>query len=86
VAGFFVVPGMRGIRVEIRMANEPMFAARKAYERRLTEHGTLRRRAVGLIVIGAGCLLIGAVTGDVFTVTVGLISVGAGGIWRWYLA
>jgi ATP-dependent protease HslVU (ClpYQ) peptidase subunit len=68
------------------MANEPMFAARRAYERRLTEDGTLRRRAAGLIVIGVGCLLIAMATGDLFTVTVGLISLGAGGIWRWYLS
>jgi hypothetical protein len=68
------------------MANEPMFAERRAYERRQMEDGTLRRRAVGLIVIGVGCLLVGLVSRDVFTVTVGLISVGAGGIWRWYLA
>jgi hypothetical protein len=64
------------------MANERKFPEQRALERRLTEHGTLRRRAVGLIVIDVGCLLIGIVSRDVFTVTVGLIGVGAGGIWR----
>jgi hypothetical protein len=68
------------------MANEPMFPEQRAYERRRhTEGGTLRRRAVGLIVVGAGCLLIGMVSHDLFTVTLGLIGVGSGGIWRWYL-
>jgi hypothetical protein len=67
------------------MANEPLFPEQRAYERRPTENGTLRRRAMGLIVVGAGCLLTGMVSHDVFTVTVGLFGLGAGGIWRWYL-
>jgi hypothetical protein len=68
------------------MADEPVFAARRAYERRLTEDSTLRSRAAGLILVGCTCLLIAMATGDLFTVTVGLIALGAGGIWRWYLA
>jgi hypothetical protein len=68
------------------MANEPIFAARRAYERRLTEDGTLRHRAVGLIVVGASCLLAWMASSDVFTLTVGLIGLGAGIIWRWRLA
>jgi hypothetical protein len=37
-------------------------------------------------VVVAGCLLIAMATGDLFTVTVGLISLAAVGVWRWYLA
>jgi len=54
----------------------------RAYERRLAEDGTLRRRAWGLVVSGAGCLLIGLVSHDAFTLTVGVFALGAGGIWR----
>jgi hypothetical protein len=67
------------------MANEPMFAQQRAYERRLAEDGTLRRRAVGLIVIGAGFIVMGVVAGDAFAGTIGLVSVAAGGVWRWCL-
>jgi hypothetical protein len=64
------------------MVNEPMFAARRAYERRLTEHGTLQRRALGLIVIGLAFVAMGSANLDLFDVTVGLIGVAAGGAWR----
>jgi hypothetical protein len=67
------------------MANE-LVSARRAYERRLTERGTLRRRAVGLILIGACFIVIWGVNRDAFSVTVGLIGVAAGGVWRWCLA
>jgi small neutral amino acid transporter SnatA (MarC family) len=64
------------------MANEPMFAARRAYERRVTEHGTLRRRALALIVIGLAFVVMGGANLDLFDLTVGVISVAAGGAWR----
>jgi hypothetical protein len=72
------------------MAYRRKFPEQRAYERRLAEQrlaedGTLRRRAWGLVVIGVGCLLIGMATGDVFAVTVGVISVTAGGTWRLWL-
>jgi hypothetical protein len=53
------------------MPNDPMFTQQRAYERRLTEHGTLRRRAVGLIAIGAGFLLIGVASHDEFAMRSG---------------
>jgi uncharacterized protein YjeT (DUF2065 family) len=68
------------------MAYDPKFAEQRAYERNLTEDSTLRRRAAGLIVVGTGCLLAWMASGDVFTLTVGLIALGAGIIWRWRLA
>jgi hypothetical protein len=67
------------------MATERKFREQRAYERRLVEDGTLRRRAWGLVVIGAGCLLMGLVSHDAFTLTVGVFALGAGGIWRWCL-
>ena len=67
------------------MANERTFAEQRSYERRLIEYGMLRRRALGLIVIGAGFIVMGVVNSDAFDMTVGLMGVAAGGIWRWYL-
>jgi hypothetical protein len=67
------------------MANEPIFAARRAYEHRLAEDGTLRRRALALIVIGLAFVAIGSANLDLFAATVGVISVAAGGAWRWCL-
>jgi hypothetical protein len=64
------------------MAGECKFPAQRAYERRLVENGTLRRRAWALVMIGAGCLLIGLVSHDAFTPTLGVFALGAGGIWR----
>jgi hypothetical protein len=82
-----VVSGIRGVRELWRcvIANERMFAERRAWERPLTEHGVLRRRAVGLIAIGTGFIAIGITNRDVFHVTVGLIGVVASGAWRWIL-
>jgi hypothetical protein len=51
-------------------------------ERRLTGHGTLRRRALALIVIGLGFVALAGANLDLFDATVGLISVAAGGAWR----
>ncbi len=67
------------------MANEKTFAEQRAYERRLTEHRILRSRAVGLIVMGAGFIVMGVVNQDAFSMTVGLMGVTAGGAWRWCL-
>ncbi len=70
------------------MANERTFAE-LAYERRrlrLTEHGTLRRRAVALIVIGGVFLVMGVANRDPFSLTAGSIGLAAGGVWRWLLA
>jgi hypothetical protein len=52
------------------------------FERRLAEHGMLRRRALALIVIGLGFVAMAGVNLDLFDATVGLISVAAGGVWR----
>jgi small neutral amino acid transporter SnatA (MarC family) len=68
------------------MASEPMFAAQPAYERRLTKRGTLRRRALALIVVGLVFVAMGGANLDLFDVTVGVISVAAGGAWRLWLA
>jgi hypothetical protein len=67
------------------MANERKFPEQWAYERRLMEDGTLRRRALALIVIGLAFIVMGGANLDLFAVTVGLIGVAAGGIWRWCL-
>jgi hypothetical protein len=67
------------------MANEPTFTARRTYERRLPNDGTLQRRAIALIVIGLAFVAAGGANLDLFDATVGVISVGAGGIWLWFL-
>jgi hypothetical protein len=67
------------------MTNEPAFAAR-AYERRLTAHETLRRRALALIVFGLAFIAMGGANLDLFDATFGLIGVVAGGAWRLWLA
>jgi hypothetical protein len=56
------------------------------FARPLMEHGVLRRRAVGLIVMGAGIIAMGFVAGDALAMTVGVIGVVAGGAWRLWLA
>ena len=52
------------------------------FERWLTGHGMLRRRALALIVIGLAFVTAAGANLDLFDATVGLISVAAGGIWR----
>jgi hypothetical protein len=64
------------------MANGRTFAQLWNYERRLTGHGTLQRRAVGLIVLGVGFIVMGFVNGDECALTVGSLCVTAGGAWR----
>jgi hypothetical protein len=66
------------------MANR-IFTELRTYERRLMVDGTLRRRAVTLIVIGAGFTVMGVVNRDPFAVTVGSIGIAAGAAWRWCL-
>jgi hypothetical protein len=46
------------------MANERKFPEQWAYERRLMEDGTLRRRALALIVIGLAFIVIGGANLD----------------------
>jgi hypothetical protein len=85
---WFQKPGRSRTVGDAAMANERTFAE-LAYERRrlrLTEHGTLRRRAVALVVMGALFLLTGVANRDPFAVTVGSIALAAGGVWRWCLA
>jgi hypothetical protein len=67
------------------MATERKFPEPWAYEQRLTEDGTLRRRALALIVIGLAFIVIGGANLDLFAATVGLMGVAAGGIWPWRL-
>jgi hypothetical protein len=77
--GAFADPG------NAMMANERIFAERRAYERRLTGRGILRRRALGLIVMGLAFIFMAGVNLDIFDATVGCIAVAAGGAWRWCL-
>jgi hypothetical protein len=64
------------------MANVRTFAQLWNHERRSTGRGTLQRRAVGLIVLGVGVMVMGFVNGDEFALTAGSFSVAAGGAWR----
>jgi hypothetical protein len=61
------------------MAYRRKFPEQRACARPLVEHGVLRRRAAGVVVMGTGIIAIGFVVGDAFAVTVGVISVAAGG-------
>jgi hypothetical protein len=56
VAAIFVIPKNLGVAGDSAMADDPTFAVRLAYQRRMMKGGTLRIRAAGLIVVGAGCL------------------------------
>ena len=67
------------------MANERTLAQQRACERRLADHGVLRRRALALIVIGLAFVAMGGANLDLFAVTVGVMGVAAGGTWRWCL-
>jgi hypothetical protein len=67
------------------MVDERTFAEQWGYERQLIGRGFLRRRALGLIVIGLAFVFMAGANLDVFDATVGCIAVAAGGTWHWCL-
>lgn len=67
------------------MVNERTFAEQWGSERQLIGRGFLRRRALGLIVIGLAFVFMAGANLDVFDATVGCIAVTAGGTWHWCL-
>jgi hypothetical protein len=68
------------------MANGHKFLERGAYARSLVELGVHRRWVKGLMVVGAVIIPIGIWIDDVLVVTVGMIVVIGGGVWRLWLS
>jgi hypothetical protein len=90
VHGLFVLPGFGAFAScgDAVMANEQTFAEQWAQwrnERQIIGRGFLRRRALGLIVIGLALVFMAGASLDVFDATVGCIAVAAGGVWHWCL-